>query len=386
MTTPRGMFGFDPSDPGFLPNPYPHYAKLREQGPLLRTEVGMWIATDHETCMAVVRGHRFGRPPETDPRNRSFPMMNPPEHTRLRAKVSRAFTPHMIEHMRPRIAEITDELIGDLKDEDDLVAALAYPLPVRVISEILGVPPQDRERFGGWSQALARGLDAELTGSEQALAERDRAREAFRGYFTELLAERRERPAGDMLSTLVQLDELTTDELLTTSSDLLVAGHETTVSLIGNGVLALARAGQSGYLARHPERAPAVVEEILRYDPPIQLIPRVALEDVELHGQVLRAGEPVLALVGSANRDPEVFDDPDRLDLTREPGRHLSFGLGVHYCLGAPLARMEAAIALTTLSAAAPDLALADPVPPYRENLFLRGLASLPVRRHGRAA
>ncbi|GAA1762052.1 cytochrome P450 [Nonomuraea bangladeshensis] len=288
--------------------------------------------------------------------------------------------------MRHRIAEITNELIGDLKDEDDLVAALAYPLPVRVISEILGVPPLARERFGAWSQALARGLDAELTGSEQALAERDRAREAFRGYFTELLAERRERPAGDMLSTLVQLDELTTDELLTTSSDLLVAGHETTVSLIGNGVLALARAGQSGYLARHPERAPAVVEEILRYDPPIQLIPRVALEDVELHGQVLRAGEPVLALVGSANRDPEVFDDPDRLDLTREPGRHLSFGLGVHYCLGAPLARMEAAIALTTLSAAAPDLALADPVPPYRENLFLRGLASLPVRRHGRAA
>ncbi|WP_231618959.1 cytochrome P450 [Nonomuraea sp. SBT364] len=379
--TPTDMLGFDPSDPDFLRDPYARYRELRDRDALLRTRGGLLVATTYELCSAVLRDPRFGHgaPSDGEP-PRSFLMMNPPDHTRMRGLVSRAFTPGMIRRLRPRIEAITAGLIEALPAEADLMSAFAYPLPVMVISEMLGVPPEDHERFRGWSETLARSLDPIVPPDLASRTERDR--EEFRDYFRHLIALRRERPGDDLLSALAQVDELTEQELLGTCVLLLVAGHETTVNLIANGVLNLVGHGVLGRAADRPQQ---VVEEVLRYDPPVQLTTRVALEDVELAGTAVPAGGAVLALVGAANRDPAVFADPDRFDVERAPGRHLAFGLGIHFCLGAPLARLEGEIALRALAQAAPKLELADPAPPYKGNLVLRGLATLPVRLNGRA-
>ncbi|MEU4508486.1 cytochrome P450 [Nonomuraea wenchangensis] len=341
--------------------------------------------------------------------------MDPPDHTRLRGLVSRAFTPRMVERLRPRVEAVTAGLIAALPEEGDLVSGFAYPLPVRVICEMLGVPPEDHERFQGWSETAARSLDPMLTA--ELISESGRSGREFRDYFRDLLELRRRRPGDDLLSALTRVEELTEGELLATCVLLLVAGHETTVNLIANGVLALVRHGLLGQAAERPRQ---VVEEVLRYDPPVQLTGRVALRDAELGGTPVPAGTAVVALIGAANRDPAVFPDPDRfdpgrtdptrsglgrsdpgrsdatrsgpgrtdpartdparLDGAREPGRHLAFGLGIHFCLGATLARMEGEIALSALAAAAPRMELLDPAPPYKPNLVLRGLAKLPVR------
>ncbi|MEV4548520.1 cytochrome P450 [Nonomuraea wenchangensis] len=321
--------------------------------------------------------------------------MDPPDHTRLRGLVSRAFTPRMVERLRPRVEAVTAGLIAALPEEGDLVSGFAYPLPVMVICEMLGVPPEDHERFQGWSETAARSLDPMLTA--ELISESGRSGREFRDYFRDLLELRRRQPGDDLLSALTRVEELTEGELLATCVLLLVAGHETTVNLIANGVLALVR---HGLLRQAAERPRQVVEEVLRYDPPVQLTGRVALRDAELGGTPVPAGTAVVALIGAANRDPAVFPDPDRfdpgrfdpgrtdpdrtdprrLDGAREPGRHLAFGLGIHFCLGATLARMEGEIALSALAAAAPRMELLDPAPPYRPNLVLRGLAKLPVR------
>ncbi|MFG1704870.1 cytochrome P450 [Nonomuraea sp. M3C6] len=384
--SPADVLGFDPFDPDFLRDPYAEYRELSERGAIFRTRGGLLVATTHELCTALLRDPRFGH--GSDPLDRrdpgqpveSFLWMDPPDHTRLRALVSRAFTPRMLERLRPRVEAITAELIGALPEEADLVSGLAYPLPVMVISELLGVPPEDHEQFRDWSDTLARSLDPMLT--EDLLSETGRARREFRDYFRGLIAIRRERPGDDLLSALARVEELTEPELLATCVLLLVAGHETTVNLIGNGVLNLARHGLLRHAAERPRQ---VVEEVLRYDPPVQLTGRNALEDVELGGVPVPKGTPVLGLIGAANRDPAVFPEPDRFDVTRDPGRHLAFGLGIHFCLGATLARMEGEIALSALAAAAPELELAEPAPPYKENVVLRGLAKLPVRLSGRA-
>ncbi|WP_262380035.1 cytochrome P450 [Nonomuraea sp. PA05] len=381
VSDPVDILGFDPFDREFLRDPYARYRELSARGPLFRTRAGLLVATTHELCSTLLRDPRFGRgsgrptggePGQPAP---SFLWLDPPDHTRLRALVSRAFTPRMIERLRPRVEAITSSLIRELPEEADLVSGLAYPLPVMVISEMLGVPQEDHERFRGWSEKLARGLDPMLT--EDLLSETGRARREFGDYFRELAAIRRERPGDDLLSALTRVRELTEAELLATCVLLLVAGHETTVNLIANGVLALIR---HGLLPHAAERPGQVVEEVLRYDPPVQLTSRVALEDVTLGGTPVPAGTPVMAVIGAANRDPAVFPDPDRFDVTRSPERHLAFGLGIHFCLGATLARMEGEIALSALASAAPGLELGDPEPPYKENLVLRGLAALPVR------
>ncbi|WP_246074984.1 cytochrome P450 [Nonomuraea terrae] len=352
---------------------------MSEHGPLFRTRAGLLIATTHELCTVLLRDPRFGRGSgpmrATGEPAQSFLWMDPPDHTRLRGLVSRAFTPRMLERLRPRIEAITTDLVSSLPKEADLVSGLAYPLPVMVISEMLGVPPEDHLRFRGWSESLARGLDPILT--DDLAAESGRAAQEFRDYFRELIAIRRERPGDDLLSALTQVSELTEGELLATCVLLLVAGHETTVNLIANGVLNLTRHGLLKHAAEHPKQ---VVEEVLRYDPPVQLTARQALQDMELGGVPVPAGTRVMALIGAANRDPAVFSDPDRFDVTRDPGRHLAFGLGIHFCLGATLARMEGEIALSALATAAPDLDLAEPEPPYKGNLVLRGLARLHVR------
>ncbi|GAA2134203.1 cytochrome P450 [Actinomadura napierensis] len=390
------ILGFDPSDPAFHADPYAHYRGLAAGGSLRQTAVGLWVSTSYELCEQALRDPRFGHRPEggglwreAPQRNRSFLTMDPPDHTRLRRLVSKAFTPRLVERLRPRVEALVDELLDGVSGEVDLISALAYPLPVIVISEMLGVPPRDRDLFKGWSDALARGLDPDFLLPEAEIALRDEARAEFAAYFRELAAERRAEPRDDLLSALVGVsdggDVLSEEELLATCVLLLVAGHETTVNLIGNGALALLRhPEQLAVFREHPENVAAAVEELLRYDPPVQLTLRAALEDAELGGTVIERGRLVLLLTGAANRDPSVFTDPDRLALLRyaegrDAPRHLSFGHGVHFCLGAPLARLEGQIALKKLFERDVALAAGDGDLVYRDNLVLRGLRDLPV-------
>ncbi|WP_433474886.1 cytochrome P450 [Spirillospora sp. CA-142024] len=389
------ILGFDPGDPAFRADPYAHYRTLAAGGrSLTRTDVGLRVTTSYELSERVLRDPRFGHRPEggepwrgSVARNRSFLTMDPPDHTRLRRLVSKAFTPRLVERLRPRVEELVDELLEDVSGEVDLIATLAYPIPVIVISEMLGVPPEDRDLFKGWSDSLARGLDPDFLLPEAEIAQREAARAQFGAYFQELAAKRRAEPQDDLLSALVSVsdgqDALTEEELLATCVLLLVAGHETTVNLIGNGALALLRdPGQLALFREQPGNVQAAVEELLRYDPPVQLTLRSALEDVDLDGTLLERGKLILLLTGAANRDPAVFEDPDRLDLLRytegrDTPKHLSFGHGVHFCLGAPLARLEGQVALGKLFER--DLALATGDLVYRDNLVLRGLRDLPV-------
>lgn len=397
------ILGFDPFDPAFRADPYAHYRRLGADAGLHRTGAGLWITSSYGACERVLRDPGFGHRPESGgvwresaARNRSFLTLDPPDHTRLRRLVSKAFTARLIERLRPRVEDLVDELLAGRSGEVDLIAALAYPLPVILISELLGVPPEDRDRFKGWSDALARGLDPDFLLPPDQLAERDEARAEFAEYFRELVARRRAALRGplpaaqpdapsDLLGALVAVsdggDALTEEELLATCVLLLVAGHETTVNLIGNGALALLRdPAQLAWFRAHPDAAPDAVEELLRYDPPVQLTLRAALEDTEVAGTAVSQGSLLLLLTGAANRDPSVFAGPDRLDLARygsDAPRHLSFGHGIHFCLGAPLARLEGRIALRKLFER--DVALTGEPLHYRENLVLRGLSALPV-------
>ncbi|WP_037603454.1 cytochrome P450 [Streptacidiphilus rugosus] len=383
-------------DPRRRVDPYPAYAALHAVGGpearLRRTAFGPWLSPSHGVCAQVLRDPAFGRAEQPDDgRTRSFLALNPPDHTRLRRLAAKAFTPRLVEALRPRIERLADELLDRAlrEPEFDLVREFAHPLPVIVISELLGVPAEDRDRFAAWSQALARGIDPEFLLPPETLAVLDAARAEFDGYFRELAARRRAEPAADLLSALVAVcdegESLSEAELTATCTLLLIAGHETTVNLIANGVLALLRhPAELAWFRAHPEAAPQVVEELLRFDPPVQLTMRTALRDAEVEGRTVAAGEQVLLLLGAANRDPAVFAEPDRLDLRRsaEAERHLAFGLGIHFCLGASLARLEGQIALAAFArrVAAPRLGDAGPV--HRENLILRGPAVLPVR-HG---
>ncbi|MFC5187058.1 cytochrome P450 [Actinomadura harenae] len=392
----RAILGFDPSDPAFRADPYAAYRRIAEAGTLTRTEAGLWVTASYGLCESVLRDHRFGHRPEGGGWRRasrpSFLTMDPPDHTRLRRLVGRAFTPRLVERLRPRVEEVVDGLLADAAGGPfDLVTGLAHPLPVIIISELLGVPARDRDRFRGWSDALARGLDPDFLLPPDDLARRDEARAEFGAYFRELAALRRDDPRDDLLTALTASydgDALTEAELLATCVLLLVAGHETTVNLIGNGALALLRnPDQLAWFRAHPDAASVAVEELLRYDPPVQFTVRAALEDVELAGTPIRTGEIVLLLTGAANRDPAAFPDrPDDLDVTRyanaETARHLAFGLGIHYCLGAPLARLEGGVALRELFAR--DVVPAEgpgglDEPSYRDNIVLRGLAGLPL-------
>jgi cytochrome P450 len=393
---------FDPFDPVFRTDPYPIYKRLREENPVHPGPIGGLVLTRHADCLHVLRhpaassdernGELFKAMDEAGEidhdlsDNRPFLFLDPPDHTRLRRLVTKAFTPRTVERLRPRVQALVDELLDAVVPTGsiELIEDLAYPLPVQVISEMLGVPPADHERFKGWSRDLARGLDPDFILPPDVLEQRKRAVEAFSEYFLGLIAERRRTPRDDLLSALVAAedegDRLTEPELLSTCTLLLVAGHETTVNLIANGALALLRhPDQLRRLRDDPSVSRSAVEEVLRYDPPVQLTGRVALEDIELDDATVEAGTFALLLLASANRDPAAFPDPDRLDLGRADNHHLAFGFGTHFCLGAPLARLEGEIALTTLVRRCPDLALATNRPRYKENLILRGLEALPL-------
>jgi pimeloyl-[acyl-carrier protein] synthase len=305
---------------------------------------------------------------------RSMLFRDPPDHTRLRALVSKAFTPRMIETMREHIQEIVDRLLDRVQDAGrmDVIEDLAYPLPVTVICEMLGVPVDDHASIRGWSAEIARSLDAIGLPSDQDIVERGRtSRRALADYFRRLVPERRARPQNDLLSGLIaaeeQGDKLSQDEVIAMCLLLFIAGHETTVNLIGNGTLALLRhPDQMKKLRAEPSLIGNAVEELLRYDSPVQRTARITTTEVELAGQPLPKGAMVITALGAANRDPAQFADPDRLDVTRKDPRHISFGFGIHFCLGAPLARVEGQLALGTLLRRAPKLALAEANPEWR--------------------
>lgn len=390
---------FDPFDRAHRADPYPWLHRLREQAPIYRNPRGHWLISRHRDVVGVFRDKRFGhgthllqqntfrRP--VPGRSRPFIMLDPPEHTRLRGLVNKAFTPRMIDGLEPRIRQIVDRLLDQAieQNETDLIDAFAYSVPVMVISELLGVPPQDMATVKELSHVVARGVDPDFNHTPEEMRTRAEAFARFDEYFRGLLDERRRQPREDLLSGLVAVREsgsaLTEAELLTTCILLYVAGHETTMDLIGNGTLALLRfPDQLRRLAGEPGMARVAVEELLRFDPPTQLTRRTALEDVELAGYLIPQGDQVVLMRGAANRDPEVFDQPDRLDLGRVDNRHVSFDGGIHFCLGAPLARLEGRIAFTRLLARAPRLELAVPEDRlvYRDNLVIRGLEHLPVR------
>jgi pimeloyl-[acyl-carrier protein] synthase len=391
---------FDPRLPEFHANPYPFYRALREKDPLHQSPMGFWVLTRYDDVVTSLRDPRFGRDgfaplleaiygPEHASGNlpRSMLMRDPPDHTRLRALVNKAFTPRVIEGMRTHIQAIVDRLIDRVQGAQamDVIADLAYPLPVTVICEMLGVPLDDHEAIRNWSSDIARSLDAiGLLADPDIVARGAAARRALTEYFRRLLPERRAHPKADLLSLLIaaeeQGDKLTEGELLAMCVLLFIAGHETTVNLIGNGILALLRhPDEMIKLRRDPALISLAIEELLRYDSPVQWTTRITNTDVEIQGRKMPSGSMIIIAIGSANRDHSHFADPDSLDIARADNRHVAFGFGIHFCLGAPLARVEGQIALGTLLRRMPALALQAATPDWRESSTLRGLKTLPV-------
>jgi cytochrome P450 len=389
---------FNPMDPDFIADPYPMYHRLRSQDPVHQSPLGFWVLTRYEDVVASLRdprlakeaiaafvAARFGR--EIPGMGLSMLDRDPPDHTRLRSLVSKAFTPRVVETLRPRIQQVVDDLLARVEGTGsmDLIEQFAYPIPVIVICEMLGVPVEDHQQFKSWGLDIARGLDATLLPIDSDVGPRSMsARRALSDYFRELIARRRASPRADLLSGLIVAEEagdkLNEEELLATCILLLVAGHETTVNLIGNGTLALLRnPDQLRLLRENPGLIGSAVEELLRYDGPVQRSARIPSEDVTIGGRTIGKGEMVMPFIGAADRDPAQFPDPDRLDITRTDNRHIAFGWGIHFCLGAPLARVEGQIAINALVQRLPRLALATEAPEHRLSLTLRGLKTLPV-------
>jgi cytochrome P450 len=385
--------------PATKADPYPLYAQLRQRG-LVRSSLGLFAAADHATVASILRDRRFSSSPVHQPGYRppSYPpgdpraglpaehmlSMDPPDHTRLRRLVAGAFTPRAIARLEPWIRELTVRLLtaADGAAGFDVIDTLAFPLPISVICHLLGVPAEDQAQFRAWGEDVAATLDPQT--SAQARAETYAAELALTGYLQDLVRERRANPDDSILSALIAAEEegdrLSSDELVSTALLLLIAGFETTVNLIGNGTVALL-GDPDGWNRLREDSAlvPAAIDEMLRYDSPVQLTPRIAAEDVEVGGSVIAAGRPVIVSIGGANRDPEVFEQPDEFRIDRpDPGRHLAFSLGVHHCLGAALARLEGRIAIEELTQRFPALELAAP-PTRRSLLVLRGFESVPV-------
>ena len=394
------MKSFDPMDPEFLADPYPTYHRLRAEDPVHHSPLGFWVLTRYEDVAAVLRDPRFIKEPlaalvaarfgSEVPRGVGLSMLDrdPPDHTRLRSLVSKAFTPRVVEGLRPRIQAIVDDLIARAEPAGsmDLIEEFAYPIPVNVICEMMGVPVRDHERFKGWSLDIARGLDSIWLPPDSEIPRRSAtARHAISDYFRELIAQRRTSPRADLLSALIAAEEagdkLNEEELLATCILILIAGHETTVNLIGNGVLALLRhPAELSRLRTTPGLITTAVEELLRYDGPVQRTARVASADATIGGHTIPQGDMVMPFIGAADRDPAHFPEPDRLNLSRADNRHIAFGWGIHFCLGAPLARVEGQIAIDTLVRRLPRLALIGDSVEYRQSLTLRGLKTLPVK------
>jgi hypothetical protein len=371
-------------------DPYPIYEQIRGRGTLVPTLMGNWVTASHRVCNSVLRNRRLGVRPEdggapsaADGVDLSFLEMNPPDHTRLRRLALPAFSPKVVASYRDRI----ERTVGGLLDRAasagrfDLMPGFAAPLPIAVITDLLGVPDADSAEFARYGAAVGSALDGikSLRHARALMANGLR----LRRLFEELFELRRREPADDIISRLVAAgeDQIRPEEMLPVCGLLLVAGFETTVNLIGNSVLALlSHPAQWRDLCADPAGlAPRAVEETLRFDPPVQFTARIALEDMRIEDQPVRKGQTVMALVGGANRDPEVYDEPSRFDIHRQPAaEHLAFSSGIHYCLGQPLARLEATIALRMLAERMPGLSLAGPMR-RRQTTLIRGPLRLPV-------
>ena len=395
----RSGFAYNPLDARTVQDPYPAYAELRARARVHRSRLLQgWVFTRHADVSAILGDHRrFG----SEPRKGSIPffrramlpppeeytmvMLDPPDHTRIRALVGRAFTPGTVAALEPRIRGHLATLLDGIADPSafDLMEFVARPLPLTVIAEMLGFPPEDRAALGSWSARGARLLEP-MIGIREWRAGKAAGR-AFDAYCRRVIRERRASPGDDMVSALLRARDgearLSDRETLNVLRTLLIAGNETTVDLIGNGFLALLRhPGQLERLRADPELIPGAVEELLRFDAPVQTDFRCVLADCEVGGQALRQRENVFLLIGAANRDPEAFEDPDRLDVGRNPGAHLAFGGGIHHCLGVPLARLAGRIVLEMLLERFRSMKLAGHGPRFRPGVVLRGLESLPVR------
>ncbi len=394
MSTPSRPALTELADPANLPDPYPVLAGLREASPFAEFGGTFVVVGRHADCSAVLRHPNASSerskslltptPPRRVRERPSFLSLDPPDHTRLRRLVSKAFTPRTVARLEPRIRAITGQLLtaAAAAGQMEVVSQLAYPLPVRIISELLGVPVEDYPRFAGWSARLAHSLQPGF-GVDPAVAQarEDAAQVAsdeFAVYFRDLIAIRRAQPAQDLLSEMIAAEDggekLTEDELIATCVLLLVAGHETTVGLISNGILALLRhPGQLALLRADPGLAAGAVEETLRYDAPVQMTARVARGGMQVGSVAAPDGALVLLLLAAAGRDPRVFADPDRFDIRRGPAGHLAFAAGPHFCLGAPLARLEATIALESFARRLKRPELNASSLDYKPNLNLRG-------------
>ena len=390
-------FFVEAMSPAFRADPYPFYERFRGPTPLLRVADTIWFALGLADVTAMLRHPNLstdeshaateaGRTEEDPNRARSLLFMDPPDHTRLRGLVARAFTPRRIDDLRAATAAIATELVDAMAAQQgpiDLVQSFAYPLPVRVICALLGVPPEDEAIFTAWSRGIARSVDPSVLRTPAIDAGIAEARAGLRAYLGDLLAARRRTPGDDLLSALAAVDadgdRITSREVVALAQLLLVAGHETTVNLIGNGMLALLRApDQLALIRRSPELVGPAVDEFLRFDGPVQITQRVVIKDMEVVGCPVKAGDEIMLVLGAANRDPAAFAEPHRLDVTRDARRHVAFGGGIHHCLGAALARMEGQIAFATLLDRFPSVELAG-TPTRRPTFTLRGLETLPV-------
>ena len=404
VQTAAGEPLFNPLAPEFIRNPYPHYERMRTNDPVHLTPLGMYVASRHAEVSLVMRDKRFGKDfvertirrygPDImeEPVFRSMShwmlQQDPPDHTRLRGLVVKAFTARRVEDMRPRIQQVVDETLDRIipQGKMDLIEDFAFRLPVTIICDMLGIPEEHREAFYAGSRDGGRLLDP-VPLSKEEIQQGNAGNAMAAMYFKQLFEIRRKHPGDDLTTQLVQAEEggskLSNEELTANIILLFGAGHETTVNLIGNGLLALHRnPDQLALLKANPGLITNAIEEFLRYDSSVQLTGRVALEDIEdLGGRRIPKGESVLCLLGSANHDPAVYPDrPERLDITRPNVKPLSFGGGIHFCLGAQLARIEAEIAISTLLRRLPDLRLDDAEnPEWRPTFVLRGLKRLPA-------
>ncbi|MFE0509954.1 cytochrome P450 [Streptomyces sp. NPDC058964] len=395
---------FDPWDPAFVADPYPAYAELRARGRVIHYEpTDQWLVPHHADVSALLRDRRLGRtyqhrfthedfgrtapPPEHEPfhvlNDHGMLDLEPPDHTRIRRLVSKAFTPRTVEQLKPYVRELAGDLVSALVEAGggDLLTDVAEPLPVAVIAEMLGIPESDRAQLRPWSADIC-GM-YELNPSEETAARAVRASAEFSDYLRELIAARRKEPGEDLVSGLIAAhdegDRLTEQEMISTAVLLLNAGHEATVNATVNGWWALFRnPSQLAALRADHSLVPSAVEELMRYDTPLQLFERWVLDEIEIDGTTIPRGAEIAMLFGSANHDPAVFTDPERLDLTRRNNPHISFSAGIHYCIGAPLARIELAASMTALLRKAPTLTLT--AEPHRKpNFVIRGLGGLSV-------
>jgi cytochrome P450 len=388
-------------------DPYPYYAALRERDPVHASEsqgIRFWHLTRYADVVSVLRDPRISA--ERFPQkildaaivgpDAGFAALagivsnvmlakDPPRHTRLRGLVSKAFTPRMIEALRPRIESLVDELLDavEAKGSFELVVDLAAPLPIVVIAELLGVPASDRGDFKRWSDDFVPFIDGSIR--DQGLLVAAKAAEAFTKYFTQVIEDRRSTPRDDLMSALVasedEGDKLSRDEVIASAVLLLAAGHETTTNLIGNGMLALLRHRDQFERLRHEtDLGRSAVEELLRYDAPVQMTSRRSKEDFEIGGKRIPPGEEINVLLGAANHDPAQFSEPDRLDLARNASLHLAFGHGAHFCLGSTLARIEAQVAFERIVRRFPRLDLTSEAPSWKAGVVLRGVKALPLR------